>query len=108
MKSEFLDKLSQSCDDTLKKSRERKDSLLNMRMISNCQNLLKMAEEKCAYTQLLTLMSKVSRLRDETRDRLEEIKKCPMKMEVQVKIDKDFEDCVNCKCIGHLVLIAEN
>lgn len=109
MKSEFLEKLSQVRDDNLKKIRERKECLLNMRrMISNCENLLKLAEAKCTNIQLLTLIPKVSKLRDETKDKIEEIEKNPMTIDVQVNIDIDFEVCVNCTSLGHLVSVADD
>ncbi|XP_061179291.1 E3 ubiquitin-protein ligase TRIM56-like [Saccostrea echinata] len=103
LKTEFETKVSETRDTTMQMIQERKQALIDMQtMLSHSEDLLQAAEEKCSKVQLLTLLPKISKLRDESRCKLEEMKKTPITLDSEVIIDKAIEQCATIETLGKL------
>jgi hypothetical protein len=103
LSTEFERKLTSERETQMNEIQGRQRNLLNMQnMLANCGSLLQAAEEKCSKVQLLTLIPKISKLRDESRDKLEDIKKNPRKLHTEVHIDETITKCANIVSLGEL------
>jgi flagellar hook-basal body complex protein FliE len=103
LSTEFERKLETERATQMNEIQGRKRNLLNMQnMLANCENLLQAAEDKCSKVQLLTLILKISKLRDESRTKLEDIKKNPSKLHTEVVIDETVKKCANIASLGEL------
>lgn len=72
-------------------------------MLSNCERILSEVDEKCSKVQMLTLISKISKLRDESSSKLEEMKQNPIAQNIEVTIDKNIEDSAKVGSFGKLI-----
>lgn len=72
-------------------------------MLSNCERILSEVDEKCSKVQMLTLISKISKLRDESSSKLEEMKQNPIDQNIEVTIDKKIEDSAKVGSFGKLI-----
>lgn len=103
LKTEFETKVSEDRETKMKIIQERRKVLINMQiMISHCANLLQAAEVKCTKVQMLSLIPKIEKLRDESRGKLDEIKKNPITLDTEVRINETIEQCANIESLGKL------
>lgn len=103
LNTEFDRKLITERATQMNEIQERKRDLLNMQnMLANCERVLQAAENKCSKVQLLTLIPKISKLRDESRSKLEDMKKKPTKLHTEIIIDETIKACTNIASLGEL------
>lgn len=82
----------------------RKKEISNMRvMLSNCERILNEVDEKCSKVQMLTLIPKIFKLRDESSAKLEEMKQNPISHNIEVTIDKNIEDSAKVESFGKFI-----
>ncbi|XP_062602752.1 E3 ubiquitin-protein ligase TRIM56-like [Saccostrea cucullata] len=103
LKTEFETKVSETLDAKMKMVQDRQQALLDLQtMLSHCDNLLQAAEEKCSNVQLLTLIPKITKLTNESEKKLEEMKKSPIILDLEVIIEKTLEQCATIETLGKL------
>lgn len=104
LKTNFDQKLAETKSKKMTEILNRKKEIANMRvMLSNSERILNEVDEKCSKVQMLTLIPKISKLRDESNTKLEDMKQNPISQNIEVTIDKNIEDIANVDTFGKLI-----